>query len=237
MTKIRRLLPALLAASIAAPAFAGPDGGVSTPMLSRCAGKAGLETRQSDAAFGLLALDGAPWLSIERTDEAVGIQPIMTTVTGTGSRHRRNGTSVPFRFTCVLDANGQPLMFHASLLMPKLGDTLPPATVISGTATLVEKTALPRGVELQLQLFDIARSADGELLAEQVVRSGWQVPIPFDLRLPASFSTQGRKLILTARLVAAHQVQYRLPAPRALTDREILAPVVLTLERPGSKGP
>ena len=65
MTKIRRLLPALLAASIAAPAFAGPDGGVSTPMLSRCAGKAGLETRQSDAAFGLLALDGAPWLSIE----------------------------------------------------------------------------------------------------------------------------------------------------------------------------
>ena len=99
MTKIRRILPALLAASIATPAFAGPDGGISTPMLSRCAGKAGLETRQSDAAFGLLALDGAPWLSIERTDEAVGIQPIMTTVTGTGSRYRRNGTSVPFRFT------------------------------------------------------------------------------------------------------------------------------------------
>lgn len=237
MTTIHRLLPALLAASIASPALAGPDGGISTPMLSRCAGKAGLETRQLDAAFGLLTLDGAPWLTVERTDEAVGIQPIMTTVTGTGSRHRRNGTSVPFRFTCVLDAKGQALMFHASLLMPKLGDTLPPATVISGAVTLAEKTALPRGVELQLQLFDIARSADGDLLAEQVVRSGWQVPIPFALRLPASFSPEGRKLILTARLVAAHQVQYKLPAPRVLTDREILAPVVLTLEKSDSRSP
>jgi uncharacterized lipoprotein YbaY len=237
MTTIHRLLRVLLAASIASPALAAPDGGISTPMLSRCAGKAGLETRQSDAAFGLLALDGAPWLSIERTDEAVGIQPIMTTVTGTGSRHRRNGTSVPFRFTCVLDADGQALMFHASLLMPKLGDTLPPATVISGAATLAEKIALPRGIELQLQLLDIARSAEGELLAEQVVRSGWQVPIPFSLRLPATFSPEGRKLILTARLVAAHQVQYRLPSPRMLTDRELLGPVVLTLQRLESKGP
>lgn len=237
MTKIPRLLPALVAACMAAPALAGPDGGISTPMLSRCAGKAGLETRQSDAAFGLLVLDGVPWLAIERTDEAVGIQPIMTTVTGTGSRYRRNGTSVPFRFTCVLDANGQALMFHASLLMPKLGDTLPPATVISGIATLAEKTSLPRGVELQIQLLDVARSAEGELLAEQVVRSGWQVPIPFALRLPASFSAQGRKLILTARLVAAHQVQYQLPGPRLLTDRDILAPVVITLEKPPSKGP
>ena len=69
------------------------------------------------------------------------------------------------------------------------------------------------------------------------MRSGWQVPIPFALRLPATFSTEGRKLILTARLIAAHQVQYRLSAPLALTDREILAPVVLTLERPESKGP
>lgn len=232
MIKIHRLLPALLAAALARPALAEPAGGLSTPMLSRCAGKAGLETRQSDAAFGLLALDGVPWLMIERTDEAVGIQPIMTTVTGTGSRQRRNGTSVPFRFTCVLDANGQALMFHASLLMPRLGDTLPPATIISGTATLAEKTILPRGVELQIQLFDIARSPEGELLAEQVVRSGWQVPIPFALRLPAGFSAEGRTLALTARLVAAHQVQYRLPGHRRLTDREMLSPVVLTLEQP-----
>lgn len=229
---IQRLLPAVLAASIAHPALAAPEGSISTPMLSRCAGKAGLETRQSDAAFGLLALDGLPWLSIERTDEAVGVQPIMTTVTGTGSRHRRNGTSVPFRFTCVLDANGQALMFYASHLMPKLGDALPPATIVSGAATLAEKTPLPRGVELQIQLYDIAHSAEGELLAEQVVRSGWQVPIPFSLRLPGKFSPEGRKLVLTARLIASHQVQYRLPGPRILTDRELLAPVVLVLEKP-----
>jgi uncharacterized lipoprotein YbaY len=232
---IHRLFPVLLAASIAHPALAGNDG-ISTPMLSRCAGKAGVETRQSDAAFGLLALDGVPWLSIERTDEAVGIQPIMTTVTGTGSRHRRNGTSVPFRFTCVLDASGQALMFHASHLMPKLGDKLPPATVIAGSVTLAEKTPLPRGVELQIQLRDVAHSTDGEILAEQVVRSGWQVPIPFALRLPGSFSPQGRRLALTARLVVAHQVRYRLKQSRVLTDSDILSPVELTLDKPDGTG-
>jgi Uncharacterized protein conserved in bacteria len=231
---IHRLLPALLAASIAGPALAGNDGGISSPMLSRCAGKAGLETRQADAAFGLLALDGVPWLSIERTDDAVGIQPIMTTVTGIGSRHRRNGTSVPFRFTCVLDASGQALMFHASHLMPNLGDTLPPATVIAGSATLAEKMVLPRGVELQIQLLDVAHSTDGELLAEQVVRSGWQVPIPFALRLPDGFSLEDRKLALTARLVVSHQVLYRLKAPRMLTASELPLAVELTLDRPGA---
>jgi len=227
---IQWLLPVLLAASIAHPALAGDDG-ISTSMLSRCAGKAGMETRQSDSAFGLLALDGVPWLSIERTDEAVGIQPIMTTVTGTGSRHRRNGTSVLFRFTCVLDASGQALMFHASHLMPKLGDTLPPARVIAGSVTLSDKGALPRGVELQMQLRDVARSADGELIAEQVVRSGWQVPIAFALRLPGNFSLEDRKLVLTAQLVVSHQVSYRLKQPRVLTQSEFLAPVELTLDK------
>lgn len=234
---VHRLIPALLAAFMVHPALAGTDGGISTPMLCRCAGKAGLETRQSDAAFGLLALDGIPWLSIERTDEAVGIQPIMTTVTGTGSRHRRNGTSVPFRFTCVLDASGQALMFHASHLMPNLGDALPPATLVAGAATLAERTALPRGVELQIQLLDVARSTEGELLAEQVVRSGWQVPIPFALRLPGNFSLEGRKLVLTARLVASHRVHYRLTTPRVLTDRDLRTPIELTLEKPESPGP
>src|SRR5258708_25782058 len=127
---LRKLSSILLACILAAPALAEDDGGISSAVISRCAGKVGVETRQSDAAFGLVALDGIPWLAIERTEESVGTQPITTTVTGTGAQHRRNGTSVPFRFTCVLDAKGQALMFHASHLMIKLGDELPPAIVV-----------------------------------------------------------------------------------------------------------
>lgn len=68
-------------------------------------------------------------------------------------------------------------------------------------------------------------------------QSGWQVQIPFAPRLPASPAAEGRKLAFTARLDAAHQVQYGLPGLRLLTDREILSPVVLTLEKPESKEP
>ena len=70
--------------------------------------------RQADPAFGVIALDGIPWVTIERTEEKVGIQSISTTVTGTGARRRRDGTSVPFRFTCVLNSKGEALMFHTS---------------------------------------------------------------------------------------------------------------------------
>lgn len=228
---IYRVLPMLLAGAIACPALAGDGGGVSSPVISRCAGKAGLDTRQSDAAFGLLALDGVPWLAIERTEEAVGSQPITTTVTGTGARHRRNGTSVPFRFTCVLDARGQALMFHASHLMPKLGDTLPPATIVAGSASYLEKMVLPHGVELRIQLLDVARLPAGEVLAEQVVRSGWQVPIPFALRLPADISLQERTLVLSGEMVLARQALFRLKNPRSLAAADLRKPIDLTLER------
>jgi hypothetical protein len=141
---LHKLSPILLACTLAAPVLAQDDGGISSAMISRCAGKIGVETRQADAAYGLIALDGIPWLAIERTEESVGTQPIKTTVTGTGAQHRRNGTSVPFRFTCVLDANGS-LMFHASDLVIKLGDELAPAIVVEGSAAYPEKMLLPRG--------------------------------------------------------------------------------------------
>jgi len=227
---LRKLLSMLLLSCvIAAPAPA--EDGISSSAISRCAGKVGTDTRHSDAAFGLIALDGIPWLAIERTEGSVGTQPITTTVTGTGALHRRNGTFVPFRFTCVLDANGQALMFHASHLMPKLGDTLPPATVVAGSASYSEKMLLPRGVELRVQLLDITESSTGDVVAEQVVRSGWQVPIPFALLVPKNWSPGDRKLLLTARLVLAHQTLFQLTEPRAMAAADLHKPVELLLER------
>ncbi|MBI3197667.1 MAG: YbaY family lipoprotein [Rhodospirillales bacterium] len=236
----------LVAAGIAAPALApafGQDvGGVSSSALSRCAGRVGLETRQSDAAFGVIALDGMPWLTVERTEDSIGTQPISTTVTGTGEYRRRNGTTVPFRFTCVLDDRGQALMFHASPLIRRLGDVLPPAIVVEGMATYREKTTLPKGVELRVQLLDVAKSAagegpderGGEVLAEQVVRSGWQTPIPFALRLPRETSFEGRRLVIAARLVLAHQVLFELRQPLAVVGTDFLKPIELVLDKAGA---
>lgn len=222
------VLPACI---VAAPAPAQDAPGLSSPAISRCAGRVGLDTRQSDAAFGIIALDGRPWLRVEPTDAAVGSQPIATTVTGTGLQRRRNGTSVPFRFTCVLDAQGQALMVHIAHLMPRLGDTLPPSIVVDGAATYREKMALPRGVELQVQLLDVSKSADGEVLAEQAVRSGWHVPIPFSLRLPRETSFEGRRVVVTARLVLARRVLFQLREPQLLAGAALGKPLELVLDK------
>ncbi|MCW5745038.1 MAG: YbaY family lipoprotein [Alphaproteobacteria bacterium] len=227
---------AVVAFAPAVPALAQEPGGISSSAISRCAGKIGTDTRQSDAAFGILMLDGMPWVTIERTEEKMGAQMIATTVTGTGARRRRDGTTVPFRFTCVLDAKGQAVMFHASQLQPTLGDALPPATVISGTATYLQKLALPRGAELRVQLLDAAKSP-ADILAEQVVRSGWQVPIPFALRLPKDTALEGRKLVVTARLVAARQILFQLKEVHAIAGDDFRKPIELTLAQvpPGKR--
>ena len=181
----------LMACLVTGSAYAQEAGAISSPALSRCAGKVGAETRVADPAFVSLGLDGVPWLTSEQVDDTVGSQAISTAITGTGYRRKRDGTMVPFRFTCVLGFQGEALMFHASPVMRRLGDDLPPAIVVEGAATYLEKMALPRGVELQVQLLDVSKSPTGELLAEQVVRSGWQVPIPFALRLPKETSLAG----------------------------------------------
>ncbi|HKU96992.1 MAG TPA: YbaY family lipoprotein [Vineibacter sp.] len=222
-------LTTTLVAALATPALA--QEGISSSAISRCAGKLGLDTRQHDAAFGTIMVDGTPWVTIERTEEKMGAQMIATTVTGTGARRRRDGTSVPFRFTCVLDQKGQAVMFHASQLMASLGDALPPATVIAGSATYLQRMALPPGAELRVQLLDIARDPAGTIMAEQVVRSGWQVPIPFALRLPKDTALEGRKLVMTARLVAAKQTLFQLKEPRPIGGNDFQTPIALTLEQ------
>ncbi len=223
------VLSLLAGVAAAAPAVA-QNLAEPSAVLSRCAGKIGTDMRKGDPAFVTIALDGEPWLTIDRTEEKVGDAMIATTVTGIGSLRRKDGTSVPLRFTCLLDDKGQAVMVHLGPLLRTMGDRLPPATVIEGAASYLQRMALPRGVELQVRLLDTAKKP-AEVLAEQVVRSGWQVPIPFNLRVPKETNLEGRRLVLTARFVSARQPLFELKEERVLPVADLHKYVLLTLDK------
>jgi uncharacterized lipoprotein YbaY len=214
---------------MAGPADAQQPVNLSTAALTRCAAKVGGDTRQADPAFATFGLNGHPWITVERTEDKVGSQNISTTITGMGWRRRRDGTSVLFRYICALDAKGQAVGFHAMPLQRNLGDQLPPAIEIEGAAAYLERKPLPKGVELQVQLLDVSKSPKPEVLTEEVVRSGWQVPIPFALRLPKDVSLEGRKLAITARIVQARQPLFEMQETRALTPDDLHKFIILTL--------
>ena len=228
---MRYILPAIAAIVLAAPALAQEPSGISSSALSRCAGKVGVDTRRSDPAFGTIMLDGMPWTTIERTEEKLGAQVITTMVTGTGARRRRDGTLVTFRFTCELDTKGQALMFQASQLLPGPSEASALATVVAGSAAYARKMALPHGAELRVQLLDIGKSPAGNILTEQVVRSGWKVPIPFALHLPKGTPLAGRELVVTARLVVGHQTLFQLAVPHVIAREDLHKPIELVLDQ------
>src|SRR5262245_27038181 len=99
-----RVISVIVACLAVQSAHAQDAAALSSPALSRCAGKVGAETRAADPAFASLGLNGMPWLTVERLDDTVGSLPISTT--GTGYRRRRDGTAVPIRFTCAIDFSG-----------------------------------------------------------------------------------------------------------------------------------
>lgn len=204
---------ALLVATAGTAALAQEASGVSSSAISRCAGRIGIDTREADPAFSAVLLDGVPWATIERVEDQIGAQAISTVVTGTGARRRRDGTFMPFRYTCLLDGKGQAIMFHASHLAPRLGDTLPPAAVIDGSASYNDRGVLPKGAELRVQLLDRSKSGAGDVLAEQVVRTGRPSPIPFALRVPENVSLDGRNLVVAARIVLGRQTLFQLKEP------------------------
>ena len=68
--------------------------------------------------------------------------------------------------------------------------------------------AAPKDLELRVQLLDVAKTSNPEILTEQVVRTGWQVPLPFFLRLPKDTPTEGRKLVIGARMLAGNEVLF-----------------------------
>jgi uncharacterized lipoprotein YbaY len=221
----------VLGGLIGEPADAQQPVNLSMAALSRCAAKVGIETRQADPAFGTFGLDGQPWITVEHTEDKVGSQNISTVITGTGWRRRRDGTSVHVRYICALDPKGQAVGFHATPLQRNVGDQLPPAIVIEGAAAYLDKKPLPKGIELQVQLLDVSKSPKPEVLTEQVVRSGWQLPIPFALRLPKDVSLVDRKLEITARFVQARQPLFELRESRPLTPADLDKFIVLTLDK------
>jgi uncharacterized lipoprotein YbaY len=222
---MRNILPAIIAIVFATPAMA-QDPGISSSVVSRCAGKVGTDTRRGDPAFGIIMLDGRPWTTIEHTEEKLGA----TTVTGTGALRRRDGTLERFRFTCGLDAHGQALMFHASQLLSWSGASVPATAVVAGSAAYPWKIALPRGAELRVQLLDIGKSSPGTVLTEQVVRSGWRVPIPFALHLSKDTPLEGRKLVVTARLAMGHRTLFQLAEPHVIAGEDLHKPIELVLD-------
>lgn len=205
------------------------QGGISSPLLSRCAGRFGADLRAGDQAFPLLSLLGVPWFTIERTDETLDGAHIVAIVTGFGGRSRRRGEVVELRYRCLIDDKGAAVSFRASDLIADRSQALPPTIRVRGAAYYRPKTQLPPGAELRVQLFDRALDAP-QLLTEAVVRSSWIDPIPFGLRLPTELKLAGRKLAVSARIAVGSQTLFRLKEPQPLTADGLEQAIDLTLQ-------
>jgi uncharacterized lipoprotein YbaY len=204
------------------------QGGISSPLLSRCAGKYGAEVREADNAFPLLTLMGVPWMKIERTDQTVEGQHIVAVVTGIGARNRRRGEVVGLRFRCLIDDKGVAVDFTHTELQPQRGEELPGALVLRGQATYRPKAQLAPGAELRVQLFD--QTQPPTLLTESVARSSWVNPMPFVLRLPTDMKSQGRTLVLDVRLSLGATTLYRLKQPLALDPDRLMRTIEVTID-------
>jgi hypothetical protein len=205
------------------------QGGISSPLLSRCAGKFGAEVRAADSAFPRLTLMGAPWLTVERTNQTVDGQHIVAIVTGIGAHDRRRGEIAGLRFRCLINDKGDAPSFTWRDLLPERNEALPAATVLRGTAYYAPKTPLAPGTELRVQLFDQAANPPA-LLTESVVRSSWVEPIPFGLLVPPDVKLGGRKLVLDMRLSLGSEVLFRLKPPKVLALDQLQQPIDVSLE-------
>lgn len=217
-------LLAVLALPAAAQDPPKDQGGISTPLLSRCAARLGAELREGDPAFPGLTLFGAPWLKIESTDQTIDGAHVVTVVSGIGARARRRGEIVGLRFRCLIDDKGTAVRFDDTELLATRNEHLPPAMAMRGQAAY-PKTQLAPGSELRVQLSD-----QSGLLTEAVVRSSWVNPIPFSLRLPIDLKLEGRTLALDARLSRGSTALYRLAAPHRLALDRLQQPIDLRLE-------
>lgn len=199
------------------------QGGISTPLLSRCAGKFGADLREGDQAFPGFTLLGVPWLNVANVDQTLDGTKIAAVISGIGSRNRRRGEVVALRFRCLIDDKGVAVRFEDTELLPNSRDQLAPAMTIRGVAAY-PKTQLAPGNELRLQLVD-----QNGLLTEAVVRSSWINPVPFTLRLPPDMNLTGRKLAIEARLSLGATTLFRLQAPVPLVSDHLQQPINLTL--------
>jgi uncharacterized lipoprotein YbaY len=204
------------------------QGGISSPWLSRCAGKFGADIRSGDPAFPLLSLLGEPWMTIERTDQTVDGRRIVAVVTGVGVRSRRRGEVVPLTFRCLIDDQGVAASFTAREEPTGKIRDIPESELLRGAASYRPRTLLPPGAELRVQLWD-ETMASPQLVTEAVVRSSWVDPVPFGLRLPPDVKL-GHKLGLTARLSLGSQTLFALKQPLPLSPDHMQMVVDITLD-------
>ena len=122
-------------------------------------------------------------------------------------------------------------MFHTSQLLTRLRDDLPPSSFVNGYGDLSREDGAPKDLELRVQLLDIATPSNPEILTEQVVRTGWQVPLPFFLRLPKDTPMQGRKLVIGARMLAGNELLFELKEPRPISSADLGRSIDLTLTK------
>lgn len=232
----RFLLSLGLIAGLAFPACAQEkdEGGISSPLLSRCAGKFGAELRAGDEAFPGFTLLGMPWFNVENTDQTVNGAHVVAIITGLGARSRRRGQIVAFRYRCLVDDKGAAVSFDETNLLPTQNEALPPGMVVRGVAYYRPKKQLPRGSELRVQLFDHTGVAP-VLVTEAVVRSSWVDPIPFGLRIPGEAKLEGRKLAVDARVSQGSTTLYRLKAPHPLPPDRLQQPIDLVVEAVAAK--
>src|SRR4029077_10304257 len=108
-------------------------------------------------------------------------------------------------------------------------EALPRAMLVRGTAYYTPRTRLPKGAELRVQLFDQATNPP-TLLTEAVVRSSWEEPIPFGLRLPPDMKLQGRKLALAVRLARGSSPLYRRRQRLALDPDRLQQPIDIKID-------
>lgn len=205
------------------------QGGISTPLLSRCAGKFGPQLRAGDKAFPLLSLMGAPWMSVDHTDQTVDGAHIVGVVTGIGMRSRRRGEVVSLTYRCLIDDKGEAASFTWRDVLPERNEALPPATIVRGAAYYRPRTQLPLGAELRVQLLD--RTVDPPMvLTETVVRSAWEEPMPFSLRLPPDMKPEGRNLAIAVRLARGSSPLYGLKEPLPLEPSQLALPINVTID-------
>jgi hypothetical protein len=112
---------------------------------------------------------------------------------------------------------------------PERNEALPSAMVVRGTAYYRPRTQLPLGAGLRVQLLDQSVNPP-KLLIETVVRSAWEEPIPFTLRLPPDVRLKGRKLAIAVRLARGSSPLYGLKEPLALDLGQLARPINLTID-------
>lgn len=220
---------ACLAFPAAAQKMTADPSGISSPFLSRCAGKFGAQLRAGDQAFPLLSLMGVPWMMIERSDTTMGGMHVAAIVTGIGTHSRRRGQIVGLRYRCLLDDKGEAVSFTWQDLLPERHEALPPAMVLRGTAYYQPRVQLPHGAELRVQLLDEAADPP-ELLTETVVRTSWEEPIPFVLRLPPDLKLEHRRPAIAVRLARGTSMLYGLREPQPLDLDRLQQPLNVVID-------